>query len=48
MGYLKVIKEVTKDTWALIPTVAITKEPDVHSLQFYFLCFRLAIVWGNF
>lgn len=47
MEYLKFIKQIDKDTWALLPTIAITKENTLHSIQFYFLCFRLAIVWGN-
>lgn len=47
MEYLKFIKQVDKDIWALLPTIAITKEKTLHSVQFYFLCFRFAIVWGN-
>lgn len=47
MKRLKFIKETNKDIWALIPTIAITKEETLHSAQFYFLCFRFAVVWGK-
>ena len=47
MKRIKFIKQKDTSIWALLPTIAITEEETLHSLQFYFLCFRFAIVWGR-
>lgn len=44
---VKFFKEVDLDTLALLPTIALTNEPGLKSIQFYFLFFRIAIVWGD-
>lgn len=37
-----------KGILVLIPTIAITYAPEPNSIQFYWLNFRIAIVWGDF
>jgi len=44
---VKIIKEMNLDTLALLPTIALTKEPGLKSIQFYFLFFRIAVIWGD-
>ena len=34
-----------RGTLALLPTIAITYGPEPRSVQFYWLCFRILIIW---
>lgn len=44
---LKFFKEKNEDIIVFIPTIAFAKENGLKSVQFYFLYFRLAIIWGD-